>query len=114
MSTGATSRTRNPFLGGAAPKPLGPVLLRTDPAWNTRGEWHLRYYGLTPEGIDVELDVEPGSGLSIELTDQADGLPELPGLVYAPRTPAMMPFAVAQEYMPHPETNSVSKRFDLP
>ncbi len=86
---------------------------RSEPTWAERNEWYLRYYGLTPAGIDLKLEVAPAAGLSLQVTDQADGLPELPGVTYAPRTASMMPFAIAQEYMPYPETNSVTKQFEL-
>jgi hypothetical protein len=86
---------------------------RSEPDWSDNDAWYLRYYGLTSSGVDLKLEVKPGTALTVFVTDQTDGLPELPGVTYTPRTSAMMPFAMAQEYMPYPETASVSKSFDL-
>ncbi len=45
-----------------------------------KGDWFLRYYGTDRrEGVDLLLEVEPSPALTLMVTDQSDGLPELPG-----------------------------------
>jgi hypothetical protein len=87
---------------------------QTNPAWSELEDWYLRFYGMTDEGINFQLEVTPGSQITLTVTDQSDGLPELPGVTYSPRSAAMMPFALAQEYMPYPDTTSVRKVYQLP
>lgn len=87
---------------------------QTNPGWSELKDWYLRFYGMTSQGIDLQLEVRPSTQLTLEVTDQSDGLPELPGVTYSPRTPEMMPFAMAQEYMPYPETTSVRMTYQLP
>ncbi len=87
---------------------------QTNPAWSELEDWYLRYYGMTGQGIDLQLEVHATSRLALIVTDQSDGLPELPGVIYSPRTPEMMPFALAQEYMPYPETTSVQTTYQIP
>ncbi len=74
----------------------------------------MRYYGMTAQGVDLQLEVHAAGPVSLTVTDQSDALPELPGVTYSPRTPKMMPFALAQEYMPHPETTSVRMTYLIP
>jgi hypothetical protein len=87
---------------------------QTDPAWAGLAAWYLRFYGMTGNGIELQLKVRPSSGITLTLTDQSDGLPDLPGVTYITRSSDMMPFAIAQEYMPYPETVSVSKIYTIP
>lgn len=82
-------------------------------AWRQNEAWFLRYYGLPAQGIDLALQMEPSQALQIIVTDQSDGLPSLSGSVFSERPAGTMPFAMAQEYMPFPETTSVSKTFSI-
>jgi hypothetical protein len=87
---------------------------QTNDAWRSREHWFLRYYGMTAAGLDLELELPSTSrDLTLRLTDQSDGLPELVAATYAPRSAGMAPFQIAQEYMPYPETTSVSKIFAM-
>lgn len=88
---------------------------QTNSEWLTRDQWFLRYYGMTPDGLDLVLGLPATAReLLVRVTDQSDGLPELPGVTYAPRSADMAPFQIAQEYMPYPETTSVSRTFAVP
>jgi hypothetical protein len=82
-------------------------------AWPAQTDWYLRFYGMTDQGIDLTLEVHGTNPISLSLTDQSDGLPELIGLNVSPRTPDMMPFAMPQEYMPFPETTSVRMTYEI-
>jgi hypothetical protein len=82
-------------------------------AWPAQKDWYLRFYGMTDQGIDLTLEVHGTNPISLSLTDQSDGLPELTGLNVSPRTPDMMPFAMPQEYMPFPETTSVRMTYEI-
>ena len=66
---------------------------QTNSAWAGRNQWFLRYYGMTPDGVDLVLEL-PSSArdLSIRITDQSDGLPDLAGVTYLPRSADMAPF----------------------
>ena len=87
---------------------------QTNSAWLTRDQWFLRYYGQTAAGLDLVLELPAGArDFIVRCTDQSDGLPELPGVTYAPRSADMAPFQIAQEYMPYPETTSVSRTFTV-
>ncbi len=86
---------------------------QSDSAWSGQDAWYLRYYGMTEQGLELQLDVQASKNLTLALTDQSDGLPDLAGINYKPRSSDMMPFALAQEYMPYPETTSISKTFQL-
>jgi hypothetical protein len=70
-----------------------------------------RNYEVTTMVLDVPSSARD---LTLRITDQSDGLPDLAGVTYAPRSPDMAPFQIAQEYMPYPETTSVSRTFGLP
>jgi hypothetical protein len=83
-------------------------------SWFGQADWYLRYYGMTTQGIDLQMEVRPASRLTLTVTDQSDGLPELPGVTYAPRSPEMMPLAMPQEYLPFPETTSVRMTYEIP
>jgi hypothetical protein len=87
---------------------------QTNAGWLTRDQWFLRYYGMTSDGVNLALEMPASAhGLAIHLTDQSDGLPELAGVTYSPRSADMAPFQIAQEYMPYPETTSVSRTFSI-
>ena len=87
---------------------------QTNAAWPDHERWFLRYYGMTPEGMDLTLEL-PASAqrVTFTVTDQSDGLPGLADVSYAPRAADMAPFQIAQEYMPYPETTSVTRTFAL-
>jgi len=89
-------------------------VLQTNSGWPDRDRWFLRYYGMTPGGTDLTLDMRASArGLTLCITDQSDGLPALDGILYQPRSAGMAPFQIAQEYMPYPETTSVTRTFRL-
>ncbi len=85
----------------------------TNASWPGQERWLLRYYGLDARGLDLVLEVTPGRPLTLVVADQSEGLPALAGVSYAPRTAAMIPFALAQEMMPYSETTSVTRTFEL-
>jgi hypothetical protein len=69
---------------------------------------------MTAGGTDLVLEVPVSAhDLRLQITDQSDGLPGLPDTTYSPRSPDMAPFQIAQEYMPYPETTSVTRTFYL-
>ena len=82
--------------------------------WPGLPVWTLRYYGMNEKGLDLRLEIRPSTEVVLVVTDQSDGLPALAGVSYTPRRADMMPFAMAQEYMPYPETTSVSKTYRIP
>jgi hypothetical protein len=83
-------------------------------SWAGQERWFLRYYGMTADGITLDLELPASArNLTFHVTDQSDGLPPLSGISYAPRDANMAPFQIAQEYMPYPETTSVTRTFHL-
>ena len=56
--------------------------------------WGLVFIGLPPEGIHLDVTVKASDALRFLVTDQADGLPEVPGLRAKPRSENRMSLPV--------------------
>jgi len=65
---------------------------RTDnPKEGRSGLWSLVYYAVPSKGVEITLEVEPGQGFTIQITDQSFELPTIPGTTFKPRPDDMMP-----------------------
>ena len=53
--------------------------------------WGIVYVGAPPEGIDLELAVKALDNPELTVSDQSDGLPDIPGFRISPRTDDQMP-----------------------
>jgi hypothetical protein len=69
--------------------------------------WRLTYVGVPKEGVTVSLTVPASQAPTIRVIDQADGLPEMPGLSFRPRPDTLMP----SPRVPFDSSTLVSKTF---
>ena len=53
--------------------------------------WGIVYVGVPPEGIDLELTVKGLDNPELTITDQSDGVPDIPGFNRSPRPNDRMP-----------------------
>lgn len=71
--------------------------------------WSLIYTNLPATGVDLTLDVQAGEPVTLRVTDQSDGLPQIPGLTFQPRPADLMPSPA----VPFDSTALVSKTFSF-
>jgi hypothetical protein len=73
-----------------------------------RGNFALTFYNLPADGIEITLSVRSTEPISATVTDYSNGLPDVPGMEIAPRSP---------EFMPAPydfrDPTAVNKSFEL-
>ncbi len=60
---------------------------------NPQGVWWALFYGVSPDGFDVEVGLEGQDPLNVLAVDRVYSLPEIPGFVYEPRPKSMRPYA---------------------
>ena len=53
--------------------------------------WLLRYNAPPPEGVELELHLRTSAPFGCWVGDRSYGLPEIPGRMYPPRPPSLMP-----------------------
>jgi hypothetical protein len=68
--------------------------------------WELTYTAITPEGIDLILEIEPKQSLVIKVLSRSDGLPEIPQQPIRPRPGDLIP-------SPGSDTTNVTRTFNL-
>jgi Peptidase family M28 len=71
--------------------------------------WGLVYTNLPAQGMDVILEVNNGEPVTLRVTDQADGLPQIMNASFQPRPAGLM----ASPAVPFDSTTLVSKTFDF-
>ncbi len=71
--------------------------------------WGIIYVGLPPKGIDLQLTVKALDNPELTVTDQSDGLPDVPGFRINPRASDKMPSP--QEWPSFDSTLLVSRTF---
>ena len=56
-----------------------------------RNQWNMRYYGVPAEGFELMAEIKTTQPLKIRVVDQSYELPQLPGQIFTPRPPDMIP-----------------------
>jgi peptidase M28-like protein len=72
-------------------------------------KWGLLYTNVPAQGIVLTLDVKANEPLTLRVTDQADGLPQIAGTSIQPRPADVMP----SPSVPFDSTTLVSKTYDF-
>jgi hypothetical protein len=70
--------------------------------------WSLNFYAPPAEGLELILEVKPGSPLKLRTVDQAYGLPEIPGAPVKPRPAHIAPAPLAGN-----DTTQVSRAYSF-
>ena len=74
--------------------------------------WGFIFVGLPPQGITLDVTVQASESPQLIVTDQSDGLPEVPGFSARPRNPDRMPFPHVWPFFD--STALVSRTFIIP
>ncbi|HEV2864404.1 MAG TPA: M20/M25/M40 family metallo-hydrolase [Pyrinomonadaceae bacterium] len=70
--------------------------------------WSLNFYAPPAEGLELVLEVKPGSPLKLRTVDQAYGLPDVPGSSVRPR-----PAHLAPATSPGSDTTQISRAYSF-
>lgn len=67
--------------------------------WNKNGKWGFDYVNVPPDGIEVKLQTKGTGSVKLVVVDRSLGLPEIPGVTFAPRPADSMPRHSGDETM---------------
>jgi hypothetical protein len=71
--------------------------LPAESRWNKNGKWGFDYANVPADGIEVKLQARGAGPVKLIVVDRSVGLPEIPGVTFAPRPADSMPQQSGEE-----------------